>query len=351
MAIEYDKINLGRVKGEKGETGLTGNGISSIATNESSADGGENSVVINMTDGSSKTFVVRNGSKGEKGEQGIQGIQGIQGEHGGVLSESQMNAIYMKKVADSDLNMNGKVIRDISKIVCKGLTGAQATNTYFVPKYGYADLGASSSDMSDYIKKWILKVIQDFNSSQGIYIGNVNPSNTGIMIFHLYSSSLITDTGLPSYCSGMYYSYSDSHFVRFYTINGTFYMNRVSEFPYGDTTKDNRINSMGSNYIRYENGLQICWGEFTITNTIDTASGNVYARTINMQHSYPVTFKTVQAFVQSAHNLDDTKSRELWVGDVYTYTNKIFGIRISSPVPITDTIDMKFSYYAIGTWK
>lgn len=129
-------------------------------------------------------------------------------------------------------------------------------------------------------------------------------------------------------------------------------LNKLLAFLQGTGGVDFRINAFGSNYIRYENGLQICWGEFTITNNIETASGNVYARTVNMQHNYPVVFKTVhQSFVQSAHNLDGTRARELWVGDVYSYTNKIFGIRISSPVQILDTIDMKFNYFAIGKWK
>lgn len=346
MAIEYDKINLGRVKGEKGETGLTGNGISSIATNESSADGGENSVVINMTDGSSKTFVVRNGSKGEKGDQGIQGIQGIQGEHGGVLSESQMNAIYMKKVADSDLNMNGNTIRDCLRIVNKSLTGAYATNTYFVPAYGYADIGASSSDMSDYIKKWILRVRQDFNASAGIYIGNVQPSVTGIMIFHLYTSSLNADTGLPKYCSGLYYSYSDGHFVRFYTVNGIFKMNRVSEFPYGSTTQDNRINSMGSNYIRYENGLQICWGRHDVAGVTSSAYGNIHASSISININFGAVFSSDPSIT-----LSPLHKTNFFVGGVLlNSTTGIRNINIFRGTEFTDQI-FSFSYIAIGRWK
>lgn len=56
--------------GARGETGSTGNGISSIAVSESTADGGNNVVTINMTDGTSKTFNVKNGSKGADGSSG-----------------------------------------------------------------------------------------------------------------------------------------------------------------------------------------------------------------------------------------------------------------------------------------
>lgn len=54
--------------GSKGSTGDTGNGISSITTAESTADAGNNSVTIAMTDGTSKSFNVKNGSKGSTGD-------------------------------------------------------------------------------------------------------------------------------------------------------------------------------------------------------------------------------------------------------------------------------------------
>lgn len=61
------------IKGDKGETGL---GISSIATNEVSADEGANTVTITLTDNTSKTFTVKNGSKGSKGDKGDTPVRG-----------------------------------------------------------------------------------------------------------------------------------------------------------------------------------------------------------------------------------------------------------------------------------
>lgn len=63
--------------------GSTSVGISSIEqTTTSNADGGSNVVTVVLTDGSTSTFTVKNGSKGSQGIQGIQGEQGPKGDTG-----------------------------------------------------------------------------------------------------------------------------------------------------------------------------------------------------------------------------------------------------------------------------
>lgn len=82
-------------QGEKGDKGDTGVGVSSVKqTTISNTDGGSNVVTVTLTNGTTSTFTVKNGSKGSQGEkgdtgetgpqgpQGEQGIQGIQGEQG-----------------------------------------------------------------------------------------------------------------------------------------------------------------------------------------------------------------------------------------------------------------------------
>lgn len=62
-------INIPIVQGGDGETGV---GISSIAqTTTSTEDSGANIVTISLTDGSSSTFQIRNGSKGSDGQSGV----------------------------------------------------------------------------------------------------------------------------------------------------------------------------------------------------------------------------------------------------------------------------------------
>ena len=63
--------------GEKGQTGVAGVGIDGIVTTESTVDGGSNTVKIGLTNGASRTFTVRNGSKGEKGATGENGVDGV----------------------------------------------------------------------------------------------------------------------------------------------------------------------------------------------------------------------------------------------------------------------------------
>jgi hypothetical protein len=81
-------IGLTGPKGDTGEQGIqgvkgdAGVGISSINVVESSADGGINTVTVNLSDDTSKSFTIKNGSKGSKGDTGEQGIQGEQGPKG-----------------------------------------------------------------------------------------------------------------------------------------------------------------------------------------------------------------------------------------------------------------------------
>ena len=63
--------------------GGNGIGIESIEqTVTSTEDNGDNVITVTMTDGSSETFTVKNGSQGSQGEKGETGEQGIQGEQG-----------------------------------------------------------------------------------------------------------------------------------------------------------------------------------------------------------------------------------------------------------------------------
>lgn len=99
--ITEEKIaewNSKSAQGEKGDKGDTGVGVQSVAqTTTSNADGGSNVVTVTLTDGTTSTFTLKNGSKGSQGEkgdtgetgpqgpqgeQGIQGVQGIQGPKG-----------------------------------------------------------------------------------------------------------------------------------------------------------------------------------------------------------------------------------------------------------------------------
>lgn len=74
-------VNLSN--GEDGEPGEDGNGIESIEqTTTSTESEGINVVTVNMTDGETATFEIRNGARGEKGEKGDKGDKGEKGDNG-----------------------------------------------------------------------------------------------------------------------------------------------------------------------------------------------------------------------------------------------------------------------------
>lgn len=80
--IDKKAVEVADLAARKGDKGDTGTGIESITTSESTADGGANTITVSLTDGTSKTFTVMNGTKGSQGIQGIQGLKGDTGEKG-----------------------------------------------------------------------------------------------------------------------------------------------------------------------------------------------------------------------------------------------------------------------------
>lgn len=64
-------------QGEKGATGDTGVGVSTVKqTTTSTADDGNNIITVTLTNGTTSTFAVQNGSKGSKGDAGYSPIRG-----------------------------------------------------------------------------------------------------------------------------------------------------------------------------------------------------------------------------------------------------------------------------------
>ena len=69
--------------GPQGATGPQGVSVSSVKqTTTSSADGGSNVMTVTLSNGTTSTFTVKNGSKGSTGSQGPQGEKGDKGDTG-----------------------------------------------------------------------------------------------------------------------------------------------------------------------------------------------------------------------------------------------------------------------------
>ena len=68
------------LKGDKGATGDAGVGISQVKkTTTSTADDGNNVITVTLTNGTTSTFTVQNGSKGSTGSKGDAGYTPVRG--------------------------------------------------------------------------------------------------------------------------------------------------------------------------------------------------------------------------------------------------------------------------------
>lgn len=96
---------------------INGAGIRSIEqTSTSTEDNGVNTVTINLTDGTSQSFQVRNGSKGSTGKDGAQGPKGESGvlTINGVSPDSNGN-VDVQSGVQSDWNQNDSASLDYVK--------------------------------------------------------------------------------------------------------------------------------------------------------------------------------------------------------------------------------------------
>lgn len=129
------------LKGDKGDSikGADGVSISSVKqTTTSSADGGSNVVTVTLSNGTTSTFTVKNGSKGSDGINGTNGTNGKDGKTPvkGVdyFTAADQEAIVQQVIAALGTPVFGRVDADNNII----LTGELADGTYTI-KYEDAE--------------------------------------------------------------------------------------------------------------------------------------------------------------------------------------------------------------------
>lgn len=122
--------------GSKGDTGAAGVGIKSVVqTTTSSADGGNNVITVTKTDGTTSTFVVKNGSKGSTGAAGAKGADGYSPVKGtDYWTPADQESIVQQVIAALGTPVFGRVDADNNII----LSGELANGTYTF-KYEDAD--------------------------------------------------------------------------------------------------------------------------------------------------------------------------------------------------------------------
>ena len=144
-------------------------------------------------------------------------------------------------------------------------------------------------------------------------------------------------------------SYDNGGFV-ISTTDGTNHP-QFTGYPDGRLVWDNkeieRVNSSGSNYIRYESGLQICWTVMSISMSGASTTGwtgTYYTyRKIGSSWTYPVSFVSMPTVVANA-----TDSGNYWSANVSiaSTTNAIIFLMGNNN---TDT--KQVFVFAIGKWK
>lgn len=258
----------------------------------------------------------------------------------------------MKKVADSDLDMNRKNITNITATTISNAKGGNVVNKVHTPLFTYINLAVTEGDMSAFFKAYMQKVAEMYPSlTYVMFEGAVNPKSTGdIKGFCVGTGwSNLDSEGVPYYWELTFTGYNGISYKASRTT-GSITVEQISSFPFNNTTKDNRINSMGSNYIRCENGLQICWGIKTITTGATSVAGSMNRAKWNPSGSntlnFPQPFKnnpSVSAVVYSGHSYSITNFIRNNTG--------VTEILLEGGIAHADGITVDISWIAIGQWK
>lgn len=107
------------------------------------------------------------------------------------------------------------------------------------------------------------------------------------------------------------------------------------------------IDSSGTNYIRYTNGLQICWGRWSTNVTIDTTQGGIYYGVVPTLPTFPVPFTENPAINVNHVNGSAIYCACCAIGVSYTNITHLAFYRGSAISNAT----ISLNYTAIGRWK
>ena len=154
-------------------------------------------------------------------------------------------------------------------------------------------------------------------------------------------------TGSPSTDSGIknayVYDLSGGELVDRGVLSGAF--NRFINWAKNDSGFI-ATEEQGNEYIRYSNGLQICWGTINWQSACKTAWGPLY-ETSSIQESYARSFAEIPSFSASGEIGSFSAIMES-AGGSQTLTPFIY---LSRATAVTSVMTCTVRYIAIGRWK
>ena len=135
--------------GSKGDTGAAGVGIKSVVqTTTSSADGGNNVITVTKTDGTTSTFVVKNGSKGSTGAAGAKGADGYTPVKGvDYWTVADQEAIVSETLTEAGFHSKPDYVVAEAMSVLDKVVAAQGKRTFVLG--AITDMHYGSSDYVD----------------------------------------------------------------------------------------------------------------------------------------------------------------------------------------------------------
>ena len=101
---------------------------------------------------------------------------------------------------------------------------ASSNPIVFVPRVTYDALGLTGSSGSEYFKQWLIWVCKAYpNKYMLLCIGTQHPNSVGIVLCHIYDTSVVNAAGLPEYATGKYFALGGGE-IAFGTVDYNFYL-------------------------------------------------------------------------------------------------------------------------------
>lgn len=101
---------------------------------------------------------------------------------------------------------------------------ASSNPIVFVPRVTPDTLGLTGSSGSEYFKQWLIWVCKAYpNKYMLLCIGTQHPNSVGIVLCHIYNTSVVNAAGLPEYATGKYFALGGGE-IAFGTVDYNFYL-------------------------------------------------------------------------------------------------------------------------------